>query len=127
LRRARAASEAVIGLSNGYFGTEWRNQMIAAAQPQIDGAFVEDSMGLGVLRTFQNAHRPIPAMTGEAQKAFLLAWKRELDSGTDMRAFAQPNPPGISRNAIGITSCSSGWSSRRLLSGCCCARPGDGG
>ena len=44
----------------------------------------------------------IPVMTGEAQKAFLLAWKKELDGGTDMQAFAQPNPPDISRNAIGI-------------------------
>jgi ribose transport system substrate-binding protein len=75
---------------------------VIAAQPQIDGAFVEDSMGLGVLRAFQNARRPIPVMTGEAQKAFLIAWKKELDSGTNMRAFAQPNPPDISRNAIGI-------------------------
>ncbi len=75
---------------------------VIAAQPEIDGAFVEDSMGLGVLRAFQNARRKIPAMTGEAQKAFLLAWKAELDGGTDMKAFAQPNPPDISRNAIGI-------------------------
>jgi ribose transport system substrate-binding protein len=75
---------------------------VIAAQPQIDGAFVEDSMGLGVLRAFQNSHRAIPVMTGEAQKAFLLAWKKELQAGTDMRAFAQPNPPDISRNAIGL-------------------------
>lgn len=75
---------------------------VIAAQPEIDGAFVEDSMGLGVLRAFQNAHRKIPAMTGEAQKAYLLAWKQELDSGTDMRSFAQANPPWISRDAIGI-------------------------
>ena len=75
---------------------------VIAAQPEIDGAFVEDSMGLGVLRAFQNAHRKIPAMTGEAQKAFLLAWKGELDAGHAMKAFAQPNPPDISRNAIGI-------------------------
>lgn len=77
---------------------------VIAAQPEIDGAFVEDSMGLGVLRAFQNAHRKIPVMTGEAQKAFLLAWKKELASGTDMKAFAQPNPPWISRNAIGIAA-----------------------
>ena len=75
---------------------------VIAAQPQIDGAFVEDSMGLGVLRAFQNAHRPIPVMTAEAQKSFLMAWKKELESGTKMQAFAQPNPPDISRNAIGI-------------------------
>ena len=75
---------------------------VIAAQPQIDGAFVEDSMGLGVLRAFQNARRPIPVMTAEAQKAFLIAWKQELANGTNMQAFAQPNPPDISRNAIGI-------------------------
>jgi ribose transport system substrate-binding protein len=72
---------------------------VIAAQPVIDGAFVEDSMGLGVLRAFQNAHRPIPAMTGEAQKAFLMAWKKE---GSHMRAFAQANPPWISRTALGV-------------------------
>ena len=75
---------------------------VIAAQPEIDGAFVEDSMGLGVLRAFQNAQRKIPVMTGEAQKAFLLAWKRELEAGTDMKAFARPNPPDISRDAIGV-------------------------
>jgi ribose transport system substrate-binding protein len=75
---------------------------VIAAQPVIDGAFVEDSMGLGVLRAFQNAHRKIPAMTGEAQKAYLLAWKKELESGTNMRSFAQANPPWISRDAIGF-------------------------
>jgi ribose transport system substrate-binding protein len=71
---------------------------VIAAQPKIDGAFVEDSMGLGVLRAFLNAGRPVPAMTGEAQKAFLLAWQKQ----PGMRAFAQPNPPDISRNAIGL-------------------------
>ncbi len=75
---------------------------VIAAQPQIDGAFVEDSMGLGVLRAFQSAHRPIPVMTGEAQKSFLTAWKKELDAGTPMKAYARPNPPDISRNAIGL-------------------------
>lgn len=75
---------------------------VIAAQPEIDGAFVEDSMGLGVLRAFQNARRKIPVMTGEAQKSFLLAWKKELEGGTDMRAFAQANPPWISRDAIGV-------------------------
>ena len=71
---------------------------VIAAQPQIDGAFVEDSMGLGVLRAFLNANRAVPVMTGEAQKAFLLAWQKQ----PGMRAFAQSNPPDISRNAIGV-------------------------
>ncbi|MGH7122024.1 MAG: substrate-binding domain-containing protein [Acetobacteraceae bacterium] len=75
---------------------------VIASHPVIDGAFVEDSMGLGVLQAFLNAHRPIPAMTGEAQKAFLLAWKRQLALGTHMRAFAQANPPWVSRDAIGF-------------------------
>ena len=75
---------------------------VLAAQPEIDGTFVEDSMGLGVLRAFQNAGRKTPVMIGEAQKAFLLAWRNELASSADMKAFAQPNPPDISRNAIGV-------------------------
>ena len=75
---------------------------VLAAQPEIDGAFVEDFMGLGVLRAFQNARRKVPVMTGEAQKAFLLAWKNGLASGAGMKAFVQPNPPDISRNAVGI-------------------------
>src|ERR1700722_78787 len=34
---ARAGAEAVIGLSNGYIGNEWRNQMVASAQLQFEG------------------------------------------------------------------------------------------
>jgi ribose transport system substrate-binding protein len=45
VRPARAASDAVIGLSNGYFGTEWRNQMIAGAQQQFDGYKSEGMAG----------------------------------------------------------------------------------
>ena len=72
---------------------------VIASQPVIDGAFVEDSMGLGVLRAFQNAHRPIPAMTGEAQKAFLMAWK--ADPGTNAR-LRPGEPARISRTALGV-------------------------
>src|SRR6516162_7746771 len=31
---AEEGSKIVVGLSNGYFGTEWRTQMIACAKPQ---------------------------------------------------------------------------------------------
>ena len=33
---AEDGSKIVIGLSNGYFGTEWRNQMIAGAKEQFE-------------------------------------------------------------------------------------------
>jgi ribose transport system substrate-binding protein len=33
---AQDGSKIVIGLSNGYFGTEWRNQMVAGAKEQFD-------------------------------------------------------------------------------------------
>jgi ribose transport system substrate-binding protein len=33
---AAAGNDIVIGLSNGYFGTEWRNQMVDGAQRQFD-------------------------------------------------------------------------------------------
>jgi len=34
--RPAQAADVVIGLSNGYFGSEWRNQMVAGAQAQFD-------------------------------------------------------------------------------------------
>ena len=33
---AEEGSKIVVGLSNGYFGTEWRGQMIAGAKEQFD-------------------------------------------------------------------------------------------
>lgn len=75
---------------------------VLASQPQIDGVFVEDSMALGVMRAFQNAGRPVPTMTGETQKAFLIAWEQELKKEPNLKIFAQVNPPDISRTAMGI-------------------------
>jgi len=34
--QARDASNAGIGLSNGYFGSEWRNQIVAGAEQQFE-------------------------------------------------------------------------------------------
>ncbi|CAB3798398.1 ABC transporter substrate-binding protein [Pararobbsia alpina] len=75
---------------------------VIAAQPKIDAVFTEDAMALGVLRAFQNANRRVAIMTGEAQKGFLEAWKKERDAGNPMKVFVQANPPDISRTALGI-------------------------
>jgi ribose transport system substrate-binding protein len=75
---------------------------VIASQPQIDAVFTEDAMALGVLRAFENANRRIPVMTGEAQKGFLQAWKKEREAGNPMKVLVQVNPPDISRTALGI-------------------------
>jgi ribose transport system substrate-binding protein len=75
---------------------------VLAATPHIDAVCTEDGMGLGIMRAFQSAGRPVPIMTGEAQKSFLLAWKKELDAGHDVHLFARSNPPEIGRTAVGV-------------------------
>lgn len=75
---------------------------VIASQPQIDAVFTEDAMALGVLRAFENANRRVAVMTGEAQKGFLQAWRKERDAGNPMKVFVQVNPPDISRTALGI-------------------------
>lgn len=75
---------------------------VLAATPHIDAVCTEDGMGLGIMRAFQAAGRPLPIMTGEAQKSFLLAWKKELAAGHDVHLFARSNPPEISRTAVGV-------------------------
>jgi ribose transport system substrate-binding protein len=75
---------------------------VIASQPKIDAVFTEDAMALGVLRAFENANRRVAIMTGEAQKGFLEAWKKERDAGNPMKVFVQANPPDISRTALGI-------------------------
>ena len=75
---------------------------VLAATPHIDAVCTEDGMGLGIMRAFQAAGRPLPIMTGEAQKSFLLAWKKERDAGHDVHLFARSNPPEIGRTAVGV-------------------------
>src|SRR3546814_16611571 len=83
---------------------------VIAAQPKIDAVFTEDAMALGVLRAFQNANRRVAIMTGEAQKGFLKAWKKERDAANSMKVFVQANPPDISRTPLGFAV--------RLVQGC---------
>ncbi|HTI01478.1 MAG TPA: ABC transporter substrate binding protein [Acidisoma sp.] len=77
---------------------------VLAATPHIDAVCTEDGMGLGIMRAFQAAGRPVPIMTGEAQKSFLLAWKKERDAGHDVHLFARSNPPEIGRTAVGVAT-----------------------
>lgn len=88
---------------------------VIAAQPKIDAVFTEDAMALGVLRAFQNANRRVAIMTGEAQKGFLEAWKKERDAGNPMKVFVQVNPPDISRTALGFAvRLANGWKLKPL-------------
>src|SRR3546814_8525535 len=88
---------------------------VIAAQPKIEAVFTEDAMALGVLRAFQNANRRVAIMTGEAQKGFLKAWKKERDAGNPMKVFVQVNPPDISRTALGFAvRLAQGWKLKPL-------------
>jgi ribose transport system substrate-binding protein len=77
---------------------------ILAAEPEIDGVFVEDSMATGVVRAFETADRQLPTMTGEATKSYLTLWKEKLDAGDNFVTFAQANPPGISGSAMKVAT-----------------------
>ncbi|MEJ2709666.1 MAG: substrate-binding domain-containing protein, partial [Anaerolineales bacterium] len=77
---------------------------ILAAEPEIDGIFVEDSMATGVVRAFETAGRELPTMTGEASKSYLKLWQEKLDAGETFVTFAQANPPGISGSGMKVAA-----------------------
>lgn len=69
--------------------------------PNIDGVLTQDGMALGVLRAYNTAEKKIPMVTGETMTGFLRVWK-DMDEKNGFSSFAQNNPPGISRTALGI-------------------------
>jgi ABC-type sugar transport system, periplasmic component len=75
---------------------------LLAADPQVDGVFVEDSMAMGVLQAFQTADRKLPIMTGETMFGYLKMWKALKDKGIQFTTFGQTNPPGISASAVKV-------------------------
>jgi ribose transport system substrate-binding protein len=72
---------------------------LLAAYPKIDGVWVEDSMGLGVLKAFIAANRTLPVMTGDPVVGFFKLWNTYKGKLT---TFVQTNPPGISASGIKI-------------------------
>jgi ribose transport system substrate-binding protein len=75
---------------------------LLAANPKIDGVFVEDSMAMGVLRAFQTAGRDVPVMTGETMYGYLKMWKELKAKEVKFDTFGQANPPGISASAMQV-------------------------
>lgn len=111
--RKKAAEDVLSGCDNieilqEVYG-EWdqaRAQAVTsellAAEPEIDGVFVEDSMAMGVMRAFDSANREITTMTGEATPGYLKMWKEKLQENPEFQSFAQANPPGISASAMQV-------------------------
>ncbi len=75
---------------------------LLASYSDIDGAFVQDSMGLGVLTAFEVSGKKIPTMTGDAMMGFLREWKRLREQGEETVFFAQANPPDIGASGFQI-------------------------
>jgi ribose transport system substrate-binding protein len=74
---------------------------VVATTPKIDIVITVGSMGMGCLRAFRNAGRPLPAITGDPTVEFMRFAKQQIDSGRFV--FAAPaNPPGIGGTALAI-------------------------
>lgn len=69
-------------------------QIIGSGQ-QIDAAITQDGMGYGVFSAFKDADKLPKVMFGDPGTAFFKEWKALRDAGSEFKACAQPNPPGI--------------------------------
>jgi ribose transport system substrate-binding protein len=57
-------------------------------------------MGLGVLKAFEAANRPLPVMTGDPVVGYFKQWATLKDKG--FKTFVQTNPPGIVASGLKI-------------------------
>jgi ribose transport system substrate-binding protein len=75
---------------------------VVATYPKIDAIFTTGAMGMGALRAFINAGRPLPAISGDPTVEGMLFEKKLIDQGKK-HLFANPlNPPGIGGTALAI-------------------------
>lgn len=77
---------------------------VISTYPQIDVVFNAGDMGLGVLRAFQQAGRPLPALTGDPNNAWVINAKQLRDRGVKLIHAVTANPPGISGTAVHIAA-----------------------
>jgi ribose transport system substrate-binding protein len=77
---------------------------VISTYPQIDIVFNAGDMGLGVLRAFQHAGRPLPALTGDPNNAWVINAKQLRDQGVKLIYAVTANPPGISGTAMRIAA-----------------------
>ncbi|UCF97778.1 MAG: substrate-binding domain-containing protein [Spirochaetaceae bacterium] len=75
---------------------------VVAAYPKIDAVITVGSMGMGALRAFQNAGRPLPAITGDPTVEFMLFCDEQRKAGKEFIFAAPANPPGIGGTALAI-------------------------
>lgn len=75
---------------------------VISTYPEIDAVFTIGSMGMGVLRAFENAGRSLPAISGDPTYEFALYAKEQRDKGVDFKYACPANPPGIGGTAMHI-------------------------
>jgi ribose transport system substrate-binding protein len=77
---------------------------LISTYPKIDAVFTIGSMGMGVLRAFENAGRPLPAISGDPTYEFALYAKKQRDNGVKFIYACPANPPGIGGTAMHIAA-----------------------
>ncbi len=77
---------------------------VISTYPKIDIVFNAGDMGLGVLRAFQHAGRPLPALTGDPNNAWVINAKQLRDKGVKLIHAVTANPPGIGGTAVHIAA-----------------------
>lgn len=64
----------------------------------IDGIIVQDVMADGILKAYDNANKPYPIMSGDAQMSFVRKWQTLMADGFD--SIATPMTTGIGCDTI---------------------------
>ncbi len=77
---------------------------LISTYPKIDAVFTIGSMGMGVLRAFEKAGRPLPAISGDPTHEFALHMKELQESGKKLAYACPANPPGIGGTAMHIAA-----------------------
>jgi ribose transport system substrate-binding protein len=77
---------------------------LLSTYPKIDAVFTIGSMGMGVLRAFEKAGRPLPAISGDPTYEFALYAKEQRDAGKKFVYACPANPPGIGGTAMHVAA-----------------------
>jgi ribose transport system substrate-binding protein len=77
---------------------------LISTYPKIDAVFTIGSMGMGVCRAFENAGRPLPAISGDPTYEFALYAKKQRDNGVKFIYACPANPPGIGGTAMHLAA-----------------------
>lgn len=76
---------------------------LLASQPDIDGVFVQDGMGQGVLRALLAAKpKNMPAVSGEAYVGYMKLWTEIKKSYPNFKSYGLANPPGVGASGLRV-------------------------